>query len=204
MIQAGIGERMMNGDETRRRILALRDGAAGDERERWSAAISEFLLDFAPFCRAGTVMAFASFRSEVDTGPIVEAALARGQRVVLPRSLVGERRMALYEIDDPASQLSPGYCGIPEPLPKRCRAVDPAAVEVVLLPGSVFSRKGQRLGYGGGFYDRFLANEAPEALRIGLCFGLQIVEQIPQEPHDQAMDYLVCEKGVIDCRTGSV
>jgi len=188
----------------RRRILSLREKAAPDERKRWSLTAAAMLAGFKPLVNARTVMAFASFRSEIDTVPVLADILSRKQRLVLPLSLVATREMAIYKIKDPAAQLRRGYCGIPEPDPDLCSEVPAAEVDLVLVPGSVFDLRGGRMGYGGGYYDRFLADKAPQALRVGLAFSLQLLERIPQAPHDQRMDYVVTEKGVIDCRAGMV
>ena len=78
--------------------------------------------------------------------------------------------------------------------------MDPATIDTVLIPGSVFDPSGGRLGYGGGFYDRFLTEAAPRAIRLGVAFELQLVDQVPMEPHDQYMDILVTEQQIYDCR----
>lgn len=185
--------------ELRTMILARRDAAAGADRGRWSRLAAAAAADFAPLAAARTVMLFASFRSEIDTSPLAAILVARGQRLAYPLSLVRRRDMALYLVRDPDRDLRPGYCGIPEPDPQRCPEVAPEEVDVVLAPGSVFGRDGGRIGYGGGFYDRFLAARAPQALRIGFAFALQVVDTVPQEPHDQRMDWLITERGVEEC-----
>lgn len=78
--------------------------------------------------------------------------------------------------------------------------LEPASIDVVIIPGSVFDRQGGRLGYGGGYYDRFLAQAAPQALRVALAYELQLVDAIKLQPHDQLMDWLVTEKTSYHCR----
>mgnify|MGYP003590435843 FL=1 len=104
--------------------------------------------------------------------------------------------MAAVRITNPNQDLIPGYKGIPEPDPQlaHARSLPANSLEVVIIPGAVFDRRGYRLGYGGGYYDRFLALEAPQALRIGLAFDLQLVEHLPNEIHDIPMDILVTER----------
>jgi 5-formyltetrahydrofolate cyclo-ligase len=102
-------------------------------------------------------------------------------------------------ITDPARQLQPGCYGILEPTSAQV-VIEPARLDLALVPGSVFDRCGARLGYGGGFYDRFLSQDAPQALRIGLSFEIQLVDQVPTEVHDQFMDILVTEEQLYDCR----
>ncbi len=104
--------------------------------------------------------------------------------------------MRAVRIDDVESDLICGYKGIPEPR-DRSRIVSPASIEVALIPGVVFDRCGNRLGYGAGFYDRFLTLEAPQAIRIGLAFSCQLAEKIPSLPHDVPMDMVVTEEALL-------
>jgi 5-formyltetrahydrofolate cyclo-ligase len=98
------------------------------------------------------------------------------------------------------SELVPGTFGILEPtaelreLPPR--QVLPSQIDLALVPGVVFDRQGNRLGYGRGFYDRLLRQLPREVLRVGLAFECQVVEELPVEPHDERMDWLVTEAGV--------
>ena len=115
----------------------------------------------------------------------------------MPLTLTKEKRLDPYLITDPEQQLVSGYCNIPEPDPKKADLFDAARIDVVILPGSVFDAKGGRLGYGGGYYDRFLTDQAPQALKIGIAYEMQLVDEVPLLPHDQRLDYLVTEKRII-------
>jgi 5-formyltetrahydrofolate cyclo-ligase len=103
-------------------------------------------------------------------------------------------------IKDPEHDLVPGYYNIPEPDPGRCKRVESSEIDAAVIPGSVFDIQGGRLGYGGGYYDRFLVNDAPQAKRIGLAFELQVVDKVPVEPHDQPLDILITEKRIVNIR----
>jgi len=132
----------------------------------------------------------------VETLPLIAHCLKKGVIVSVPLTLAGDHRLIPYAITDPNRDLAPGYCGIPEPL-KTLPLVNPASIEIVVAPGSVFDAQGGRLGYGGGYYDRFLHTAAPQALRIGLAFDLQVVEAVPLESHDEQLDYLITETRTI-------
>lgn len=181
--------------DLRQRILTRRDGLAEEKRLEKSLAITDHLLT-APLFRkhAAAIMAFASFRSEVNTFPLMTTLLSEGVRLLLPRSRPVTKEMDVYDIESLAA-LTPGYCSIPEPDPDKCRKADPQEITCVLVPGSVFDKKKERMGYGGGFYDRFLRDRAPQAVRIGLAFSMQVVEHLAPRPHDQAMDLVVTEDG---------
>lgn len=183
----------------RTQILAARDSLPAEERQRKSRIITEHLLALPEFIGARNVFAYVSFRSEVETLPLIADCLSRGVVVSVPLTLPADHRLLPYAVTDPERDLTPGYCNILEPL-KTLPQMDPASIEVVVTPGSVFDAQGGRLGYGGGFYDRFLQTAAPQALRIGLAFDLQLVESVPLEKHDEQLDYLITETRTIAVR----
>lgn len=176
----------------RTNILAARNSLPAAERQRKNRAITERLLALPEFARARSIFAYVSFRSEVETLDLIAHCLKNGRAVSVPLTLPAEHRLLAHAITDMSQDLTPGYCGIPEPL-ATLPLVDPASIEVVVIPGSVFDTRGGRLGYGGGYYDRFLHSASPQALRIGLAFDLQVVKAVPLENHDQQLDYLITE-----------
>lgn len=134
---------------------------------------------------AGTVMIYASaFADEVDTGSFAGTLLARGQRAVFPVVDRAGQRLRSVAVADPAWDLVRSAGGIPEPRPE-CPEVDPAAIDWVLVPGVAFDRRGFRLGRGGGYYDRLLAQLRPEVPRWAVALSPQWVDQLPVEAHDQ-------------------
>jgi 5-formyltetrahydrofolate cyclo-ligase len=181
----------------RKQVLGKRDQLANDERHVKSMAITEKVWNLPEMGGWQTLFVYVNFRSEVETLELIRWCLAQGKRVAVP--LVDNTRAAMIplQITDPEQDLKPGYYGIPEPDPRKTTLVAGQEIDAVILPGSVFDTEGGRLGYGGGYYDRFLVNDAPQACRIGLAFELQVVEAVPLEPHDQRLDYLVTEKRII-------
>lgn len=184
-------------EQLRRRVLVARDALSPEARRSKSAAVHAHLAQLAEVGRARLILVYLHFRSEVETLPALAAALPPACRLAVPLTLVGEKRLAIYQLTAPEYQLRSGYCGIPEPDPARCLPLDPAELDLVLLPGTVFDPRGGRLGYGGGYYDRFLVREAPQAIRVGLAFQLQLVDHLPLLPHDQPLHHLVTETGLI-------
>ena len=180
----------------RREILQARDQLTPQERGDLSRAIQQNLWQLAELRTSQIVFSYVAFRSEVETLPLINQCLGEGKQLAVPLTIPGDN-LKSYLINDPDLDLRPGYCRIPEPDPDRLILLAPNLIDVVLLPGSVFDRQGGRLGYGGGYYDRFLANLAPQAIRIGLAFELQVVEQVPLLSHDQLLDFLVTEQGVV-------
>jgi 5-formyltetrahydrofolate cyclo-ligase len=183
--------------ELRRRVLAERDALDPALRARLSAAIVERVAACRPVRQARTVLAYAPFGSEADIWPLLRAALAEGRALLLPRVDRPARRLVVHRVTDLGTDLVPGTWGILEPVPARCPAVAAASADVVLVPGVAFDRRGGRLGYGGGYYDRLLA-AWPRATPplVAPAFELQVVEAVPSRPGDRRVDRVVTEAGV--------
>jgi 5-formyltetrahydrofolate cyclo-ligase len=179
----------------RRRILAARDAVDPERRRIWSEAIAVRLMARPELQRARTVHLFAGFGSEVDTLPIVRRLLDTGRRPVLP-VVIRESWTLEHAAVSQVEELVPGFKGILEPS-TSCPRVDPGAFDLVLVPGVAFDRRCGRLGYGGGFYDRFLA--ACRAPRIALVFSLQIVDAVPCDAADLPVDLVITEEEEIRC-----
>ena len=194
---------MMNkNNKLRKQVLARRDAQAPVLQHDKSLRIGRTLLDLPLLNNCATLLIYVAFRSEVQTLPIITTLLESGKTVAVPLTLVREKRLRSIIIKDPEKDLSPGYCGIPEPKTSLIhnKTIDPTVIDLVIAPGSVFDRQGGRLGYGGGYYDRFLAMKVPQATRIALAYELQIVDKIRLEPHDQTMDMIITENSVYTCR----
>jgi 5-formyltetrahydrofolate cyclo-ligase len=155
------------------------------------------LLDLDEVAAASTVLLFYSFGSEMATGGVGEHLLAEGKRVLLP--YLTPQGMEASEILPGEPLLPTGY-GPREP--SRRIALDPLEVDLVLTPGLAFDRRGFRLGYGGGHYDRYLTRVGPETIRVGFAFSAQLIDHIPEEPADQKVHLIVTDAEVVDCREG--
>ncbi len=166
---------------------------------RLSRSIQDNLRIIKPYLQAKYPLFFYSIKSEVDTIPLIKERLMANENVCLPKTVISDRRLICYIISS-LNDLILGAYSIMEPNPEKCKEISPKRLDVVIVPGSVFDRRGARFGYGGGFYDRFLSNEASQAIRIALAFSFQVMDyDIPVRPHDEFMDYIVTEKEVIVC-----
>ena len=156
-------------------------------------------LDFyaLAYCRA----LYASFRSEVETQSELVRQLADSHSVILPRCYGDELR--LFRIAS-MSELQRGAFGIPEPNDAIVllddRRVDPVQVDVFVVPGLGFDRRGNRLGHGKGHYDRLLSQASPNSVKVGICFDCQLTEELPTEPHDIRLDWIITESETICTR----
>jgi 5-formyltetrahydrofolate cyclo-ligase len=181
----------------RDRVLRERDALPAEARARASAAILARLEAREDFRAARTVLLSVAFRSEWETRPLVEAALALGKIVGAPRVDRTRRMIDACAITGLGRDLGPGFLGIHEPLP-HCELLALEAVDWVLVPGAVFDTRGHRLGYGGGYYDRLLPLLRKDARRIAGAFELQVVEQAPAGAHDLRVDAVVTERRTLE------
>jgi 5-formyltetrahydrofolate cyclo-ligase len=176
----------------RERMRATRRGLPPAARAEASAAITRHVRASAEWRRAGCVGLYASFRDEVDTAALLDAAREEGRRVALP--VVTGRDLVFRDVTDPARRLSASRLGVPEP-GEDAPVVPLDAIHLFVVPGLAFDRQGGRLGYGAGFYDRALAGlPAP---RVLIAFAAQEVARVPAEPHDRPMDAIVTEDGYL-------
>ena len=183
-------------DRIRKEALGRRDAIPPAVKRIKDSLIKDMLLSLPEFERARTVLCYASFRSEVETVVIIRESVAGGKRVVLPKVDRGKRHLELYEVKD-AGELSPGYMGIPEPSLRDERSVSIKNIDLVIMPGAVFDLSGNRLGYGGGYYDVLLAESVKETPKIALAYEEQVVDYIPSEKHDVKVDAIVTDKRII-------
>jgi 5-formyltetrahydrofolate cyclo-ligase len=191
----------MNNDERqmlRNKILGARDLLSASERQEKSSFAIQNFWSLPEMKRWSTLFVYVNFRSELETLELIYQCLSQGKRVAVPLVDASTVRMIPLLIKDPEKDLVPGYYGIPEPDPQKSLRVAPREIDAAVIPGSVFDIQGGRLGYGGGYYDRFLVNDAPQAKRIGLAFEMQVVEKVPVEPHDQPLDILITEKRIVN------
>lgn len=153
--------------------------------EEKSAALGVLLRQSALYRDANTIYGYLPYNQEVRTVPMLEQALRDGKRVAVPK-VYGDTMRFLY-IED-LTQVATGYAGIPEPIADSPVADDPTAL--VLMPGLAFDPQGHRIGYGGGFYDRFLETE-PEHPTLALCYDFQLLPALQTEDHDIPVDQVL-------------
>lgn len=188
---------MVTKRELRKQIFQRRDRLSGEEIREYSRQIARRLYGLPEYRESRVIMFFLSFRSEVDTRSMVEESLARGKEVLVPKALPDSRELIASRLLDCREDLAPGAYGIPEPKESALRVVDPLQIDLLIVPGVAFSEDGRRLGYGGGYYDRFFGRLRPEVPLLALAFELQIVPEVPVQPWDRPVDLIVTEKRVI-------
>ena len=176
----------------RNEIVAARDAQPADRRRALSARITRRVTSLETYRTARCVLAYMSFGSEFETADFVADALALGKQLCLPRVDRGTRRLEIHLINDIGHDLQSGVWGIREPR-AECPRADINQVDFVLLPGVAFTPRCERLGYGGGYYDRLITQFATRPALAAAAFALQIRAQIPLGAHDQRIDTVETE-----------
>ena len=172
----------MNKQELRRAIRERKRAMTEEEIVERSNALAEKFYNSPAYQAASTIYGYLPYNQEVRTIPMLQRALDEGKRVAVPK-VYGEEMRFIY-LDD-LTQVSKGYAGIPEPIADAPVAEDQRAL--VLMPGLAFDPQGHRIGYGGGFYDRFLAQE-PHHPTLALCYEFQMQAHLDTEEFDIPVD----------------
>jgi 5-formyltetrahydrofolate cyclo-ligase len=178
-------------ENLRKKILQIRDAIPKALRDSKSRTISEYVTGLPEFKNAKTVMCFSSIGSEPDTAPILASILESGKNLVLPKVLKKNKRIAAYVVKK-SGDLTPGVWGILEPN-EHCQKADISTIDMVIVPGIAFDPDGGRLGYGGGYYDRFIETLDANIYLLGIAFREQIIERIPMESHDKYMNKVLTD-----------
>lgn len=186
----------------RRHVADLVAAAPAEQRAAWDQAIQARLRSEAIYLRSQVIHSYLAMHDEVATKRLVQAALADGKQVVAPVVHPERRRLRFARIENYERDLAPGYRGILEPIEPRW--VELLQIELFVIPGVVFDRRGYRLGRGLGFYDRCLSRVKGRSVICGLAYELQVVDELPTAAHDVPMDYIVTERRVIECKSGLV
>jgi 5-formyltetrahydrofolate cyclo-ligase len=178
--------------EIRKQVLARRDALVAAERKSRSSLITSRLLALDRYRKAVCVMAYAAFGSEFETAEFIADLLAQGKKLVLPRVERGSRALTLHAVRDPALELEAGVWGICQPR-ADCPAAAASQVDFVLVPGVAFTARCERLGYGGGYYDRFIGGLVSRPALVAAAYSLQVVAELPMSASDQRIDLVVTE-----------
>ena len=175
----------MDKNELRRAIRARKRAMTEEEIVSRSEKLAEAFLASDAYKNARTIYGYLPYNQEVRTVPMLEQALRDGKRVAVPKCYGDEMRFIFLE---DLTNVEKGYANIPEPIDDGPIADDETAL--VLMPGLAFDPQGHRIGYGGGFYDKFLSAE-PNHPTLALCYEFQMLPHLETEDHDIPVDYVL-------------
>jgi 5-formyltetrahydrofolate cyclo-ligase len=186
--------------QLRKDVLRQRNALSPVQIAEKSTVIVTRLLMMDEYTDARSIMVYLDCRSEVQTGSLVTRALADGKRVAVPMTDAVNRWLTPSLIEAFPGGLQPGPWGILEPEPQALRPLEPAVLDIVIVPGVVFDKKGYRIGYGYGYYDRFLRRTGQKAVHIGLAYELQLRPNAYPGPHDVPVHYIMTEERLLRVR----
>lgn len=175
----------MDKSALRKQIRDKKRAMTQEQIEAASARLAELFLGSDAYRNAKTIYGYLPYNQEVRTVSMLEQAIRDGKQVAVPK-VYGEE-MLFIQMDD-LSKVETGYAGIPEPVADGPVAQDPTAL--VLMPGLAFDAAGHRIGYGGGFYDRFLEKE-PDHPTVALCYDFQMFAHLETDAHDIPVDLVL-------------
>jgi 5-formyltetrahydrofolate cyclo-ligase len=184
----------------RKSTLALRELLPPEIHAAHSMAIAERLMQMPEYQQSSAVLGYMNFGTEFASEVWIRQVLSARKKLALPRVNHHTNQLDLFWVEDLENQLATGLWKIREPIVERCeRVITPNEVEFALLPGVAFSKSGARLGYGGGYYDKLLAQMSHRPTLVAAAFELQIMERIPQEATDVKVEWIITEQRAINC-----
>jgi 5-formyltetrahydrofolate cyclo-ligase len=207
----GGGKMSLEKKQIRKSIMQLRDKISTEEKQRYDKAIFQNIIDNEYYKAASTIFIFVSYLSEVDTKSVIIQAIADNKTICVPKVKSKEEGIELFKING-LNDLEEGFHGILEPK-SNCEKLHGVSVSVsddegndvddannegnidlIIMPGVAFDMTGGRIGYGGGFYDKFISKLKKDVKKIAIAYELQIIENIPMKNHDVRIDGIITEK----------
>ncbi|MDK2866213.1 MAG: 5-formyltetrahydrofolate cyclo-ligase [Clostridiales bacterium] len=187
----------MDKKQLRQQVITARNALGDEMRLTLSKQIQQKVLSLPEFKFARAAAGFVDFRNEVYMRPILQSVLNANIPLMLPRISNDGKEMIFYQVSN-LDHLTTSRFGIKEPNPDRCTLGDTSQLSIVLTPGVAFTQDGYRLGYGGGFYDRFFQKISEDVQRVGIAFEMQMVSEIPHESHDIRVHCIVTEQNIYE------
>ena len=175
----------MDKRELRAMIREKKRAMSTEDIAEKSRRLGALFADSEAYRQASSIYGYLPYNQEVRTEPMLQRALDDGKRVAVPK-VYGDEMRFIWLTD--LGQVERGYCGIPEPVADGPEADDETAL--VLMPGLAFDPAGNRMGYGGGYYDKFLARE-PHHPTVALCYDFQVLERLEPQDHDIPVDLVL-------------
>lgn len=164
-----------------------------------SHAIHETLMQMTVWKEAMHMMTYLDFRNEVKTDSLIKNYLHQRKHVYIPVTNPKDYRLTVSELKNPEQDLQVTGFGLLEPKDEALRPTPPQKLDLVIVPGVAFDREGYRIGFGAGYYDRFLPLLQKNAVLISLVYDFQLIPHVPRESHDLSVDWIITESELIQC-----
>ncbi len=183
----------------RKEILEKRKSQDPKSRAAQSRSIMRTLLSRKEFLKADKILIYLSKEGEVGTNDLLGRAFELGKRVCVPVVDRESDELCISELPGPDTSFRLGAFGVREPAEEDLNFMSPDQIDLVIAPGLAFDRRGGRIGYGKGYYDRLLSRLGSQVPRIALAFDFQVLDAVPQDESDVQVDAIITEKSTMDC-----
>lgn len=183
--------------EFRKKVISDRNNQNYESLCKNSSIITQKILALDCIKKAKNIMLYLDFNNEVKTNELIVKLLSLGKTVSSPITIKEEKKLIPSQIIDLKDGVKIGAYGIREPKPECSPEVEVKDIDVVIVPAVAYDKDCYRLGYGGGFYDRFIERLREDAITVGIAFDLQIFDSVPKEDHDAQLDYIITESQIL-------
>jgi 5-formyltetrahydrofolate cyclo-ligase len=190
----------MNKKDLREKIITKRNSLSQEQIKKLSDKIFNQLYSSPIYNEAATIMSYVSIEKEIFTHNFIKEAMEDGKKILIPVTRPAKKEIILSHLIDFNKDLEMGHWGLLEPKKETLRLQSSEILDLILVPGLAFTENGHRLGYGGGYYDRFLSSLTKPVTTISLAFKFQIIETLPIESFDVPVDYILTEEKLIYCK----
>lgn len=183
--------------EFRKKVISDRNNQNYESLCKNSSIITQKILALDCIKKAKNIMLYLDFNNEVKTDELIVKLISLGKTVSSPITIKEEKKLIPSQIIDLKDGVKIGAYGIREPKPECSPEVEVKDIDVVIVPAVAYDKDCYRLGYGGGFYDRFIERLREDAITVGIAFDLQIFDSVPKEDHDAQLDYIITESQIL-------
>lgn len=184
--------------DLRKSMLQKREHLSLLEVQGKSHQINQQIIILSTYHSAKTILTYLPIKNEPETLPTIKNAWIQKKQVLIPVTQTNNKTLILSKLEN-LKELTKGYYGIPAPKPEYLRPVSSDAVDICFIPGLAFDRQGYRLGYGGGYFDRFLPQLRPDCLKVALAYDFQVLDYIPKTKLDIPIDIIITESAIYHC-----
>ncbi|MBZ9625033.1 5-formyltetrahydrofolate cyclo-ligase [Clostridium sp. FP2] len=184
-------------DNLRKNMLKERKSMKTETVSAFSHIIMDTIIKLPEFLNCKNIMLYLSFNNEVDTYDLAKWCLDNGKKVIVPYCIKETREIIPFEINNLTTDLTKSSFGIMEPKHDILKKANTCDIDLIIVPGVVFDKYGSRIGFGAGYYDRFLPKRVKNTPTIGIAFDYQVISKIPTGTYDVPLDFIITEKRII-------
>ena len=181
----------------RKNMIRQRKNMKLEDVSAFSTKIINTIMELPEFIKSKNIMLYLNFNNEVDTTPLVTWCFNNGKTVIAPYCIQSTREIIPFEINNLTTDLTKSTFGVMEPKHDLLKKFDIDDIDLIIVPGVVFDKHCNRIGFGAGYYDRFLSKKSKEAITIGIAYDYQIIDEVPTDIYDVPLNFIVTQDRII-------